>query len=475
MRHDPFPFPMPRLLPAAPDLRLLREVRDGHPAAFRPLMDRHWQSVRAYLGTCVADDAVADRLTEQTFAEQYRLARHDPPGQPVWRVHLFTTARTSAVRLLREPRGAAVLTDGFRQWATTGGAWPLDGHARLTEACRLLPGQWQTALWHAVVEQEETDHLARIVGLRRKDTRRLVARALAGLRTGYTELHRRAVEPHPACAATAHVLAEHTGPGSLPRVAVSHLARCGFCRDAEADLADLRGRLRGQLPAMLLGWWDGHGHRRRANLPRPTAPPAFLLRDMGSRRATDGSSAAQLLRTGLAVGSAAVLVSAAAYGLGGPSSGSAGRASGTVGAPVPDHAAAGRPGDGAAPAAAATRVALTPATEPIRAADYTAEHATEAAEADTRALGAVGWLRFDNVDFGAASKTRATVRFDARGTAAPKVLLRLDDPGSAPVAEAGPGGQEVGLRPTSGVHTVYLSARCPGAGLCLEAGTFSFR
>ncbi|MFJ1702939.1 RNA polymerase sigma factor [Kitasatospora sp. NPDC088346] len=299
--HELFPHPAGRFRSTAPDPELLRAVRHGRPAAFTALVDRHWQSVRGYLGTCVADDEESDRLTGETFARAYRLARRDPPGRLPWRVQLFATARGSAVRLWRRDGAAAALTDGFRQWAAAGGAWPLNQPERLTEAYRILPAPWQTALWYAVVEQEDGELVARILGLRRRDARSLVASSLAGLRSTHVELYRRASAHRPACAPTVPSLtARAAGRPALSAASAAHLAHCPGCGDTASDLADLRGRLRRQLPVLLLGWWDGHGHRReRAAAALPAHPYAFLTQETA---APGPPASAPRARTGAAVG-----------------------------------------------------------------------------------------------------------------------------------------------------------------------------
>ncbi|MFI6444146.1 RNA polymerase sigma factor [Kitasatospora sp. NPDC050543] len=257
--------------PAVPDSRLLREVAGGRPAAFQPLIERHWQPVRSYLGTCVGDPRTADRLAEEALAWAYRLALRQLGSTLPWRVEVLASARSSAIRLLLQEYGACALTPGFRRWAMAGGPRPLNTtRDRLTKSYRRLPPSQQTLLWHTAVECEDTDRVAAITGTRPAHVTAALGRALTALREEYTALYRRAVEQRPTCADTARTLSAAANATVAYVDPEGHLAGCALCQECRSDLFDLRGGLRRQLPVMLLGWWDESGYRRQL---AETSPP----------------------------------------------------------------------------------------------------------------------------------------------------------------------------------------------------------
>ncbi|MEU9129498.1 hypothetical protein AB0D08_15560 [Kitasatospora sp. NPDC048540] len=461
--NRPLLRPADRPGPAAvPDPDLLREAGYGRDAAYQQLVERHRAAVRGYLGTCVADPPTADRLTGLTFTRAGQTVRRGDPGAGPWRVRLLATARTATLQEWRREPDAVPLTEGFRSWAAAGGAWPLDGSDRLTEAYRILPLPWQTVLWHGVVEQEDPRATAPITGLHPDQVGDLTDRALAGLRSTFTALHRRAVAHRPAC--TAALTALPTGPGrpAPDPAGAAHLTDCPLCGAAALDLADLPGRLRRQLPERLLGWWDEAARQRGREEAAAAAPDAQEGRPAPARRTFRLPDAHRRSKTELAAGSVLALVAALAAGFGGP--------------PPAAPAAAGPPPSAAARLLPSRPGVTTPATTLIPASAFAAAEGTAPISATGRALTPAGWLRFDNVDFGATPKTFVRIRFDPRGAESAEILVRLDDPGTPPVAAARPAAPETRLtRAVTGLHNVYLFARCPSATACAEIEGFSFR
>ncbi|MCQ4214151.1 hypothetical protein, partial [Streptomyces longispororuber] len=254
----PAPLSRPRSDPEIAHL-----VREGRPHHFAEAADRHRTSVTAYLATCFTDTVQRDDLAARVF--EHTAAATAVGGLPGagLRLQLLVNARTLAVRHWAHTPDDPALDPAFRAWAGLGGTWPMDLRSRLTEAYRLLPRRRRTLLWHGVIEGDSPRTAVLAAGVPADTYRRALDRAAFELRAAYLELHRSATLDLPDCADHASLLAaavaEPASPAALD-VLGPHLRTCPHCRTAHADLTDLPGQLRAQLPGMLLGWWDPHAY-----------------------------------------------------------------------------------------------------------------------------------------------------------------------------------------------------------------------
>ncbi|MFF3402919.1 RNA polymerase sigma factor [Streptomyces sp. NPDC002659] len=246
----------------ASDVTLAQSMRQGHPGALALLIGRHYVAVRGYLSTCFTEPHTVDHLTEETFRRAYVSVRNGGDVLVVWRPQLFATARTLAMTTwAREPRSTTA-TAGFCRWASSGGGWPIDGPAALSDAYRTLPLRWRTALWHAVVEGESP---ALVLGLPLDDAHGVKDRAKQVLRDFYLATYRQAVEHRLPCGLFALDRMERSGAPPVDWFR-THLFQCRQCHDLEFDLTYLDHRLRAQLPGELLGWWSDGAYRRAAKV-----------------------------------------------------------------------------------------------------------------------------------------------------------------------------------------------------------------
>ncbi|MFE0137992.1 hypothetical protein ACFWY6_41525 [Streptomyces sp. NPDC059037] len=271
----------------------VEQVRSGRAGAFRSVVTRHWAAVTAYVRTGVVDEAMAESLICGAFEQVFESARRGPGSAVPLRVQLLVQARTAMVRAWshEHPEGGACPADsggrfssGFSEWAGMGSTWPLLLSSRLAAACRTLSGPRQTALWHSAVEREGRALTTQALGADRAQYGALVGAARTALREAYLDLHRGTAADTRAeeCLRHCELLAEATSETSSAVAMfhlVEHLDRCAACTAAYADLVDLDGRLRHQLPGILLGWWPARPYAalKKEQLP-PLAPPAFLDR-----------------------------------------------------------------------------------------------------------------------------------------------------------------------------------------------------
>ncbi|NUK10209.1 carbohydrate-binding protein [Streptomyces lunaelactis] len=434
------------------DAEIGQLVRQGRAAAFQTVVVRHWPAVAAYLTTCFKDRAAVSRGTEQVLSDLYdATVGGDPPAGSI-RVHLLTTARTLALREWRRAPEAWDMADEFRNWAAAGGTWPLSVNSGITEAYHLLRGRSQAFLWHAVVERDPKAYVARVLGMKKHEFGAFAELSHTALREAYRALQ-----------------------GNAPAAGITERA---LSREARPDLSDLDGQLRAQLPVILLGWWEGTRYEEvRAATTPPAGFPPFLARAVRAasrvprvRRRNNLLRCFAGPRLGLAAGGAAATGVVPAL-----SNLSASHDDAALYAPAPSPSTAP-----AASQAGHVSPRLVTATDVIRAADYTAESGTLAAEGTVRTLTDGSLLRFDTVDFGDDARIGITLGLMSQGPPGAEIAVRLDRP-DAPVAatipapEAGPARWvHAPLRPTAGVHTVYLTACCAAGNSCVSITAITF-
>ncbi|MEV0319921.1 hypothetical protein ACIBKX_17485 [Streptomyces sp. NPDC050658] len=287
--------------PPLGDAEAVEQVRSGRAGAFRSVVTRHWAAVAAYVRTGVVDEAMAESLVRGAFEQVFETARHGPGSAVPLRAQLLVQTRRGMVRAWSHERteGGSCPPDsggrfsrGFSEWAGMGSTWPLLMGSRLAAAYRTLSGPRQTTLWHSAVEREGRLLTTQVLSADRAQYGALVGAARTALRDAYLGLHRgnaadtRAEECLRHCDLLAEATAETSSAVALFHL-VDHLDCCANCTAAYADLVDLDGRLRRQLPAILLGWWPARAYAalKKEQLP-PRAPLPFLDR-AASRECVD--------------------------------------------------------------------------------------------------------------------------------------------------------------------------------------------
>ncbi|MET8993483.1 sigma-70 family RNA polymerase sigma factor, partial [Nonomuraea wenchangensis] len=233
------------------DAALTRLVRAGDERAVSELYERHYPAVLAFARRLCQDPHTAEDLASESFARTLRTVRHGSGGpSDAWRPYLYAVARNTAIEWARSQQ-RIVLTEEFREdELTTSPPEPPDD--LVTRAYRSLPPRWQTVLWHTLIEEEEPERVAQILGVTPGNVGVLAFRAREGLRKAYLAAHVAGASPR--CLQYAEPLAAVVRKRSdrLPRGLRTHLSDCASCARAHAELRDLNATLRAVVPVALL-------------------------------------------------------------------------------------------------------------------------------------------------------------------------------------------------------------------------------
>ncbi|WP_327092994.1 sigma-70 family RNA polymerase sigma factor [Nonomuraea sp. NBC_01738] len=237
--------------PAIEDTALTDQVRAGDSRAADELYRRHHPALLAFARRLCHDPHTAEDLANEAFARTLRTVRAGTGGPSAgWRPYLYAVARNTAAEWARADR-RLVLTAEFRDDdLTVAGPEPPD--ELVSRAYRSLPPRWQTVLWHTLIEDEDPERVASILGTTPGNVSVLAFRAREGLRKAYLAAH--VSVSAPGCRAHADGLAGavRTKRGRLPRALRAHLDACPSCTRAHSDLLDLNATLRAALPLALL-------------------------------------------------------------------------------------------------------------------------------------------------------------------------------------------------------------------------------
>ncbi|MEV0417796.1 sigma-70 family RNA polymerase sigma factor [Streptosporangium canum] len=250
--------------PESADPALTRLVRAGDDRAVSELYERHHPAVIAFARRLCQDPHTAEDLASEAFARTLRTVRNGlagPTGD--WRPYLYAVVRNTAAEWARSDR-RSVLTDEFREDDLTTAA-PEPPDDLVTRAYRSLPPRWQTVLWHTLIEDEEPERVAKILGITPGNVGVLAFRAREGLRKAYLAAHVSSASPR--CQEYAEPLAAivRKRSGRLPRALRAHLESCASCARAHTELLDLNATLRAALPIALFpsalgaGKWTAAG------------------------------------------------------------------------------------------------------------------------------------------------------------------------------------------------------------------------
>ncbi|WP_051751522.1 sigma-70 family RNA polymerase sigma factor [Streptosporangium amethystogenes] len=236
--------------PESEDPVLTRLVRAGDERAVSELYERHYPAVIAFARRLCQDLHTAEDLASEAFARTLRTVRSGPAGPTGdWRPYLYAVVRNTAAEWARSDQ-RFVLTDEFREDDLTTAA-PEPSDDLVTRAYRSLPPRWQTVLWHTLIENEEPERVAKILGITSGNVGVLAFRAREGLRKAYLAAHVSSASPR--CQEYAEPLAAivRKRSGRLPRALRAHLESCASCARAHTELLDLNATLRAALPIAL--------------------------------------------------------------------------------------------------------------------------------------------------------------------------------------------------------------------------------
>ncbi|BCM70719.1 MULTISPECIES: RNA polymerase sigma factor [Streptomyces] len=278
------------------DAELLSAAGEGAAQAMRALEERHGAAVRAYARTCVVSADDAAELTAYAFTGlRLRAARTPPDAVGCVRVALFDSVRSTAVLWARPEQ--PVLTRSFGTWVGSGAVWSLDEDGELLAAFRGLTAQQQCVLWHASVERDPSELIARVTGLPESEVWREAVDTGRMFRRRCAELYAQRVE-QTACLRFVNSVLLGPGESWNGPYDTGHLRLCADCRELFRELRGLQARLPVHLPRRLLGWWPaGAYHTAKDASPRPRAGGARPAPAGAGQRRVPGPRAAHGRRT----------------------------------------------------------------------------------------------------------------------------------------------------------------------------------
>ncbi|WP_216586712.1 ricin-type beta-trefoil lectin domain protein [Streptomyces brasiliscabiei] len=340
------------------------ERADAVPSA-EELLAAHGRSVLDYASLCtVPRRGAAERLAGQAFRNAHAdLAPHVGAGFP-WRPRLLTAVHDAALEWRTDDRRSSLhpdLRDGVpgdaRPAAPATG--PGSGTGGLVlRALRNLPDRVQSLLWHTVVEAEDLETVAPLLGAEPFLLNPERARAL--LRDECVRVHLDRA-PDERCRRLNRLIDVHARPGTTEMMAEvrDHLDVCAYCRAAVDRLDQSPDRLPTLLAEAVLGFRAAdylatRPARRATASARVRSASAPVTEDEGTPPAAPAAPAPRRRRWPLLVVSGVVLcgvVAATPMVLGGTDGDRE-----AAGASVPGPAA---PSSGTAPG----RSAVPPARE----------------------------------------------------------------------------------------------------------------
>ncbi|MFE3450781.1 sigma-70 family RNA polymerase sigma factor [Nonomuraea sp. NPDC059194] len=282
----------------AEDTALTDQVRAGDSRAAEELYRRHHPALLAFARRLCQDPHTAEDLANEAFARTLRTVRTGTGGPSAgWRPYLYVVARNTAAEWARADQ-RLVLTAEFRDDdLTVAGPEPPD--ELVARAYRSLPPRWQTVLWHTLIEDEDPERVATILGITPGNVSVLAFRAREGLRKAYLAAH--VTVSAPGCRAHAEGLAVAVRKkrGRLPQALRAHLESCPSCARAHSELLDLNATLRAALPIALLPF-AAEGLGKAAGMKAPVAK-AVMSKNAASKAALGWAGGAAVAATAVVI------------------------------------------------------------------------------------------------------------------------------------------------------------------------------
>ncbi|THA56796.1 RNA polymerase sigma factor [Streptomyces sp. A1136] len=213
------------------------------------LYRRHRGALLACARGCCRAPQDAEDLVSEAFVRTFQAVRAGGGPRDEWRPYLLAVVRHTAIEW-RTGDGLTVLTPDVESWCAPGpsGEDPQqrllsDEERRLAaRSFHALPARWKAVLWHTLVEDDCRHQVPSLFGITPSAVTSLAFRAREGLREAYLYAHLGPAATGDArCRPYAPMLGAAVRRRSLPRAGGlrRHLAGCGSCSRAYAELLDL--------------------------------------------------------------------------------------------------------------------------------------------------------------------------------------------------------------------------------------------
>jgi RNA polymerase sigma factor (sigma-70 family) len=231
----------PQLLRLASDARLVALVRQGWPAAFEAVYNRHQRGILSFCRHVLSDADEAEDAVQHTFLAAYNdlIASDKPIHLRAW---LFTIARNRCYSILRARREqpAADLDEPVTEGLATQVQRRQDLRDLVVDL-RGLPDEQRAALVLAELDALSHEEIGEALGVPRDKVKALVFQARESLVASRTARET-------ACADIREQLSNGRG-GTLRRANLRrHLRDCSGCRDFRRQVERQRRQLTALLP-----------------------------------------------------------------------------------------------------------------------------------------------------------------------------------------------------------------------------------
>ncbi|MEV5639501.1 RICIN domain-containing protein [Streptomyces flaveolus] len=259
----------------ASDARLTELLRTDTPTAYPALQElraRHQPPVLAYARLCAAGESAARQLAATAFTLAARQAARGTDGGGPWRHRLLTLTVEVAAGWAADER-AAGLDPGLLLVLNTAGTGrpPVPP---LLSAFRSLPPRARGLIWYGLVDREQADRTATLLGLTPQDVVHGTDPALQSLAQACLR-SRLAASDDPRCVDFQRLVEESVRPDS-PRDSAdlhAHMAHCAHCAAAYEEQCTLRDTPRAALAEGLLPWaGTAYAAREAGGVPSLAAP-----------------------------------------------------------------------------------------------------------------------------------------------------------------------------------------------------------
>ena len=258
-------FMSPHLLRLASDARLVTLIREGRPAAFEVVYDRHHRGILSFCRHMLGDPQEAEDAVQHTFLAAYN-DLISTKKQIHLRAWLFAIARNRCYSILRTRRDQP--SGDLGEPATEGLAAQVQRRQDLRDLVvdmRRLPDDQRAALVLAELDALSHEQIGEALGVPREKVKALVFQARESLVASRTARET-------DCAEIREQLANQRG-GALRRANLRrHLRECAGCREFRSEVERQRRQLRVLLPvaptlALKEAGSSKHRHRRLPHRP----------------------------------------------------------------------------------------------------------------------------------------------------------------------------------------------------------------
>jgi RNA polymerase sigma factor (sigma-70 family) len=236
-------FKSPVLLRLAPDAHLVALIREGRPAAFETVYDRHHRSILSFCRHMLGDPDEAQDAVQHTFLAAYN-DLISSSKQVHLRAWLFTIARNRCYSILRSRREhpTSQLTDAVTEGLATQ-VQRREDLRDLVGDMRQLPQEQRAALVLAEIDSLSHQEIGDVLGVPKDKVKALVFQARESLIASRTARET-------DCAEIREQLATQRG-GSLRRSNLRrHLRDCAGCREYRKQIERQRRQLAIALPVV---------------------------------------------------------------------------------------------------------------------------------------------------------------------------------------------------------------------------------